>query len=106
MDKNLLLSKIKNVLQQHFPELVEEVILFGSRVYGQPTEHSDYDILIVLKEEPDWKLENTITDTLYKIELENDLLLDIKILSHKALYHSLRGKQPVYKKALTEGIRA
>jgi hypothetical protein len=48
-------------------------------------------------------MENDILDACYQIDLEYNLLTDIKIISLQELT-SLKGKQPFIVTAVTEGI--
>jgi len=77
--------------------------LFGSQATDQALPYSDYDILIILKNECDWKTEDQILNICYTIDLEYDILTDIKVLSINDL-NTLKGKQPFVLKALREGI--
>lgn len=57
-----ILKALKQKLIDSFGDNIAKVILFGSQVTGGATEFSDYDILIVLKCEYDWKFRNEIYD--------------------------------------------
>ena len=53
-----ILDLIKKVVLEEAEKLgvgVERIILFGSRARGDAREDSDYDILIVIKGEIDWR---------------------------------------------------
>jgi uncharacterized protein len=47
---NIILSSLRNYLQQEYQERLDRVILFGSEARGEATPESDIDILIVLKD--------------------------------------------------------
>jgi predicted nucleotidyltransferase len=96
-------QKLKRILFQRFGDITDRIILFGSRSKGTAQPDSDYDILIVLKTDYDWIMENDILDVYYQIDLEYNLLTDIKIISLQELT-SLKGKQPFIVTAVTEGI--
>jgi len=96
-------QKLKKILFQRFGDITDRIILFGSRSKGTAQPDSDYDILIVLKTDYDWIMENDILDACYQIDLEYNLLTDIKIISLQELT-SLKGKQPFIVTAVTEGI--
>src|SRR2546427_795886 len=51
-DPQYPVSRIADVLEPYLRAIVEKVhpdkiILFGSYAYGQPTEHSDFDLLVI-----------------------------------------------------------
>ena len=96
-------QKLKDVLSQRFGNIFDRIILFGSRSRGNAQPDSDYDILIVLKTDYDWLKENDILDACYEIDLEYNLVTDIKIISLQEL-GSLKGKQPFIVHAVAEGI--
>ena len=96
-------QKLKRILFQRFGDITDRIILFGSRSKGTSQPDSDYDILIVLKTDYDWIMENDILDACYQIDLEYNLLTDIKIISLQEL-KSLKGKQPFIVTAVAEGI--
>lgn len=99
------MSDLKNHLLKNFGESIIDVILFGSHAWGGAHEYSDYDVLIVLDREYSWIDENKILDLCYDIGLKYEILWDVHLLS-KYETKSLRGKQPVYSKALKSGIYA
>ena len=96
-------QKLKRILFQRFGDITDRIILFGSRSKGTTQPDSDYDILIVLKTDYDWIMENDILDACYQLDLEYNLLTDIKIISLQEL-KSLKGKQPFIMTAVAEGI--
>lgn len=98
-----LLNEIKKKLQPVFPEIVEKVILFGSHAKGNAGEDSDYDLLIIVKEDYDWKLKNELIDLIYDFDLKYDILTDIKIISEEEL-NTPKGKQPFIQDAFEFGI--
>jgi len=100
---NEIAQKLKDVLSQRFGNIFDRIILFGSRSRGNAQPDSDYDILIVLKTDYDWLMENDILDACYEIDLAYNLVTDIKIISLQEL-GSLKGKQPFIVNAVTEGI--
>lgn len=105
MEKQIILKEIKSLLTEHLLERIDKVILYGSQVTGENKKYSDYDVLIVLKDEYDWRLEDKILELCYEIDLKYDILTDIKVISRKEL-NSIRGKQPFIRNALEKGISA
>ena len=58
---------------------------------------------IITKNDFDWKFENQILDKTYEIDLNFDILLDIKVISKNDI-GTIKGKQPFILNALNEGI--
>lgn len=106
MERNKkILEDLKFILQKKFGENIIDVILFGSRVKGNAKKDSDFDILLILKDKADWKLERKISDECYYIDLKYNILTDVHLLS-KSEFNTLRGKQPIFVNALKQGIYA
>jgi len=107
MDEKLkIIRELKLKLIENFGDNIVNVILFGSQITGKANEFSDYDILIVLKNEYDWKLRNEIYAVCYDIELDYDIIFDTTLISLNELNNTLRGKQPFICSALNNGIAA
>lgn len=104
-DKLEILNDLKSNLNDFLGENLKEIILFGSQVSGNPSLDSDYDFLIILKNEPDWKLKHSISDICYKTDLKFGIISDTHILSESE-QKSLRGKQPIFVNAMKIGIHA
>lgn len=103
MDNTVLLTKIKQLLERNFGNLVARVILFGSRVDGTAREYSDYDILVVVKKTIDWNEKDAIRSVLYDLNIEYDILLSVQVISEPEL-NTIRGKQPFIQNALETGM--
>jgi len=107
MDEKLkIIRELKLKLIENFGDNIVNVILFGSQITGKANEFSDYDILIVLKNEYDWKTENKILNVCCDIQIDYEIYLDITIISQNQLNNSLRGKQPFIINAIERGTAA
>jgi predicted nucleotidyltransferase len=105
IESKIILAELKNHLNTNYANSVKDVILFGSQARGDSQKFSDYDVLIVLDNDYSGKDENKILDLCYDIDLKFDILLDVHIISVKEL-NSIRGRQPVFQKAIKSGIYA
>lgn len=104
-DKLTILKDLKGYLQKSYKESVKDIILFGSQAYGNSNENSDYDVLIVLKNDYTARDENQIYDLCYDINLKYNIIIDAHLISEKEL-HTIKGKQPIFTKAIKSGIYA
>ncbi len=104
-ENKIILTDLKTHLIKNFGNSVRDVVLFGSQTSGKSKKHSDYDVLIVLKNKYSGTDENKILDLCYDIDLKHDILLDVHIISDNEL-KSIRGKQPIFINALKSGIYA
>ena len=104
MESDLLMKELKDHLNRHLNNKVVEVILFGSRVKGTANKDSDYDVVIVINTQDDRKVRREINDLCYDLELKYNIFLDTQIISKDELEYGLRGKHPVFRLAVKEGI--
>jgi len=100
-----ILKDLKEYLLINFGTAVKDVILFGSQSKNLEVPDSDYDILIILDEEYNWKDEDKILDLCFDINMKYNILIDAHIISKKEL-DSVRGKQPIFINALNHGVYA
>jgi len=107
MNKNInIVKELKKILIEHFDNNIKDVILFGSRATGSASKYSDYDVLVILKQDYDWHYRNEILRVVYKLELKKDIMIDIHLLSTNEVSNTLRGSQPVFINALNTGLYA
>ncbi len=102
-NKKQILKELKNLLKKEFSGFIDKVVLFGSQASNTAHEHSDYDILVILKKDYDWQLEDAILNLCYEIDLKYDILTDVQLISRKEL-KSIKGKQPFILNALEYGL--
>ena len=98
-------EELKQVLTEKLGSNLKEVILFGSQAYGDASDDSDYDFLIILENLPDWRLKRKISEMCYQLDLKYETFIDVHILGKDEL-NTLRGKQPIFQTALKNGIYA
>jgi len=96
-------KEFKELLALNFPDDIEKVILFGSQINENAHEHSDYDVLVILRKEYDWKFEDSICEAAFEIDLKHDIFIDVKVISTHEL-QTIRGKQPFISDAIEKGI--
>ena len=97
------MRELKELLLATFPQEIEKIILFGSRVNGDARDYSDYDVLVVVNHPYDWRFKHKIYDTTWEIDYKHDILTDVKVISQQEL-HTLIGKQPFIQNALQTGV--
>ncbi len=106
MESKLLAKEIKQHLNKHLSNIVSDVVIFGSRAKDNANKDSDYDVLIILNTEYNQKTKKIINGLCYDFDLNYDIFLDTQIISIAELKNSIRGKHPVFKTALKEGLHA
>jgi uncharacterized protein len=102
----IIITELKRVLVSQFGDNIKDVILFGSQASGKPAEDSDYDILILVANDYDWKYQNLVFDKAFDVGLKYQVLFDLHLLSVNEKNNTIRGKEPIFINALQKGIHA
>lgn len=100
-----ILNELKASLANQLGENLKDVILFGSQLNDNNNNGSDYDILVIVKHQMDWRIERAISDICYDFDLKYGIITDTHILSESEL-SSPRGKQPIFTNAIKQGYHA
>lgn len=103
MNNTKLLDDLRRHLIDAFKDTIDSIVLFGSRVTGNDSDHSDYDILVIVNGDYTWEMERDILAVCYEMDLKYDIITDVKVLSKKEL-DSIRGRQPYIQNAIKQGI--
>ena len=101
MKKRDLGILLKGMLQEHN---YEEIILFGSRARGDSSEKSDYDFMIVMKNNLIPRDKIKLSSLLRKKLAKKGIDADLVIKSKDELYDYKTKIGSVVKEALKEGI--
>jgi len=92
------------VLRDRFP--VSRVVLFGSKARGEPDQESDIDLLVLTTRRLTWKEQSRITEALYPLQLEYEVIFSPMIVSvdewTTGIYHVL----PIRKEVDRDGVAA
>lgn len=106
LQERQVIQKLKKRLHDHLGEALERVIIFGSVARGSATEASDIDVMMILNDEfidVNWRTEEDIMAVIYPIELEDDVVFDLKIMGKNDL-QGIRGHTPFIENVMKEGI--
>ncbi len=104
-EKIKIINELKNRLSDRLGDDLKELILFGSQLSDKSNHYSDFDIMIIIKSNRNWKIEREISDICYDIDLEFGIITDTHIFS-EAEMHSPRVNQPVFYNAIHQGYHA
>lgn len=96
--------ELKKQLLQQYPNQIVRFMVFGSYARGDQTSDSDIDVLVTFSCPVNWELEREIINLAYDIELENDVLLDLKVFSEADIQNTLLGATPLIENVMKEGI--
>jgi predicted nucleotidyltransferase len=104
-EKIKILNDLKLSLSLSLSDNLKDLVLFGSQLSENSSQNSDYDILVIVKDKADWRLERQISDICYDIDLKYNIITDTHILSERD-FETPRGKQPIFIKAIKNGYHA
>lgn len=95
-------SELKNLLNNKYGTLIEQIYCYGSRVYAQ-RENTDFDMLLVTQRKIDWKEERVIYKDIFRFGLDKDVQFDVKFFSSEEVNLTYR-QMPFLKNVLSYGI--
>jgi len=105
-DSRKILKELKKSLQNALGDLILEVILFGSYSINTESKFSDLDVLVITKTVFNWKEKNLVRGICYNFSVDNDILIDSKIISQQEIDQEYWGKHPLITDALKTGVYA
>jgi predicted nucleotidyltransferase len=91
---------IKNSILQTVGENCEKIILFGSYAYGVPTENSDYDFFVVLKDNAENPI--TVLQSIYSGLALNPNYKAVDILANYKSHFEARSKLPAIERVVAQ----
>jgi predicted nucleotidyltransferase len=100
------IRKLKTCLQDHLGKALDRVIVFGSVARGSAKDTSDIDVMIILEDElidVNWRTEQDVMTVAYPIELEDDVVFDLKVMKKSDL-QGIHGHTPFVENVMKEGI--
>ncbi len=97
-----LLVECKAAIQEVVPEA--GVVLYGSRARGEAREDSDYDLLVLVDQEPNMELERAIVDRLVPLEVRTGKVLTVLVYSRSQWDSALYRAMPFHRNVTREGV--
>lgn len=98
-------EKIRNIIEKNLNGYtLEKIILFGSRARGNNDTDSDYDVLVIIKEEPDWISRENVCSEIRKVLAKEDINIDLLIRSSNYIETVQDEQGNVINTAIEEGI--
>ena len=101
------IEQLSAEIRQRYGRAIDSIIVFGSVATSTDTDESDIDIMVVFNSGDlniDWRLEREIRSMAMAVELEHDVVFDLKV-REKSECEGLKGHTPFAEHVLSEGIR-
>ncbi len=96
--------ELKKRLQERYGERLVRFLVFGSYARGEHSWESDIDIFVTLQGCVDTITEFVVWDLAFEIELEFDVILDVKVYSEEDILNTILGVTPFVETVMEEGI--
>jgi len=90
------------LLKERFP--VAKVVLFGSKSRRDDDEESDMDILVLTSRTLSWRERDAITEALYEIEMQHDVVISTLIVPRDEWEQGVYSVMPIHDEIASEGI--
>lgn len=97
------LKDYRQILARQFPELVERIVVFGSKARGTATANSDLDILVLIQE-GDWKLKDLITAPGYELSLGTEVVPSLMVYTREEWEQLRRDEAPFWQTVNRDGV--
>jgi predicted nucleotidyltransferase len=101
-NESAAVARLKQILARDFG--LVKLVLYGSKARGDSHWQSDIDVLLVLRDEFDWRTKHAIYDVCFDINLEYDVLIQPIIYSQARYDDPLIRATPLYQSMLEEGV--
>ena len=101
-NESAAIARLKDILTRDFG--LVKLVLYGSKARGDSHRESDIDVLLVLRDEFDWRTKHAIYDVCFDINLEYDVLIQPIIYSQVRYDDPLIRATPLYQNVLEEGV--
>lgn len=98
-----IINEFKSKVAEAYPDEVINIIIFGSKARGDASEESDIDMLVVSMSD-DWQMADRIRDIGYYLELKNNLVLSIQVVSEGHVEHLRKIRSQFIRNVEREGI--
>ena len=95
-----LINELNIILKKKYSDF-RGIYFFGSRLKGQYSSESDYDMVFVFNKKIDWYFRKEIIKIVYDIELQYDIFIDVKVYNINDI---LEPVTPFRRAILNDGI--
>jgi predicted nucleotidyltransferase len=96
---NALISRLRKA----YGEQIKQAFLFGSKARGDAKSDSDIDLLLLVEKET-WAIKDEISDMVADINLEYDLLVDMRVIGAERWIHMAEIQAGLYRTISQDAI--
>lgn len=103
LEEQQWLNEYRKALDEQFPGLVEDIIIFGSKARGTATPDSDLDILLLIKE-GDWSRKQAIREPGYTLSIGTSVVPSFIVYTKAEWEHRRQGRAPFWQTVTRDGV--
>ena len=102
-DEQSWLEAYRQTLREHFPRLIEDIIIFGSKARGDAGPDSDVDVLIVLRE-GDRQTKREVRRLGHHLAVLSDAVPSIMVYTKAEWTERGQDGSPFYRAVMRDGV--
>jgi predicted nucleotidyltransferase len=103
-DEQAWLDAYRKALAEEFPDLVEEMLIFGSKARGEAGPDSDLDVLLVIRE-GDSKRKREVRRIGHLLAAVSEAVPSIMVYTRQEWTMRERGGSPFYQAVMRDQVR-
>lgn len=102
-DEQAWLDSFRQVLADQFPNLVEEIVIFGSKARGTAKPDSDLDVLVVIRE-GDRRVKDAVRQPGYMLSIGTDAVPSMMVLTKEEWSLLQKREAPFWQTVTRDGV--
>ena len=97
------LTAYRKALNTHFPGLIDELIIFGSKARGRATEDSDLDMIVLIRE-GDWKTKKAVARPGYLLAIDTSAVPSLMVFTREEWERHRQLEAPFWQTVSRDGV--
>ncbi len=98
------LAAYQTVVEERFPGLVDQIMVFGSKARGEDRPDSDLDLLLVISE-GSWAEKDAVTEPGYLSSIGTSVIPSFMVLTRAEWNERKRKKAPIWQTITRDGVQ-
>ena len=103
-DEQTWLDAYRQALRERFPDLIEDIIIFGSKARGDAGPDSDVDVLIILQE-GEREIKKAVRRLGHELSVLSDAVPSIMVYTKVEWMERGQSGSPFYRAVMRDGVQ-
>ena len=103
VEEQAWLDAYRKALAEEFPDLVEEIVIFGSKARGDAKPGSDLDVLLVIRG-TDRRLKDAVRRSAYLLSVGTDVVPSMMVLTREEWSLLRKREAPFWQTVTRDGV--